>query len=68
MSNHENTATEKRDVYATVTAQIITAIENGVGNWTHTFSPTFFVDGVSTVMLGAAPDPAGSARSQMLRP
>jgi len=32
MSNHENTANEKRDVYATVTAQIITAIENGVGN------------------------------------
>ena len=33
ISTHENTATEKRDVYATVTAQIITAIENGVGNW-----------------------------------
>jgi antirestriction protein ArdC len=33
MSNNENTATEKRDVYATVTAQIINAIEQGVGNW-----------------------------------
>ena len=28
MSTAENTATEKRDVYATVTAQIINAIEN----------------------------------------
>ena len=33
MSSTENTATEKRDVYATVTSQIITAIEKGVGNW-----------------------------------
>ena len=33
MSTTENTATEKRDVYATVTSQIIAAIEKGVGNW-----------------------------------
>jgi len=33
MSTSDNTATEKRDVYARVTAQIITAIEQGVGNW-----------------------------------
>jgi antirestriction protein ArdC len=33
MSTAENTATEKRDVYATVTAQIINAIEQGVSNW-----------------------------------
>jgi antirestriction protein ArdC len=33
MPGTENTATEKRDVYASVTAQIINAIEQGVGNW-----------------------------------
>ena len=33
MSNGENTATEQRDVYTRVTAQIINAIENGVANW-----------------------------------
>ena len=33
MSTSDNTATKKRDVYARVTAQIITAIEQGVGNW-----------------------------------
>ena len=27
------TAPEKRDVYARVTDQIVTAIENGVGTW-----------------------------------
>jgi len=32
MSYTENTATEKRDVYATVTAQIVNAIEQGVSN------------------------------------
>jgi antirestriction protein ArdC len=31
MSTNENTATEKRDVYSTVTSQIINAIEQGVG-------------------------------------
>jgi antirestriction protein ArdC len=33
MSSTENTATEKRDVYARVTAQITTAIEQGAGSW-----------------------------------
>jgi antirestriction protein ArdC len=33
MSTHENTATEKLDVYARVTSAIITAIENGVGQY-----------------------------------
>ena len=33
MSENEHTATEKRDVYATVTAQIVNAIEQGVSNW-----------------------------------
>ena len=33
MSTSDNTATNKRDVYARVTDQIVTAIENGVGTW-----------------------------------
>ena len=33
MSTIDNTATDKRDVYARVTDQIITAIEQGVGTW-----------------------------------
>jgi antirestriction protein ArdC len=33
MSSTENTAPEKRDVYQTVTAQIINAIEQGAGTW-----------------------------------
>jgi antirestriction protein ArdC len=33
MSTNENTSTEKRDVYARVTDQVINAIEQGVGNW-----------------------------------
>ena len=33
MSNIDNTATDKRDVYARVTDQIITAIEQGAGTW-----------------------------------
>ncbi len=33
MAINENTAVQKLDVYTTVTAQIITAIEKGVGNW-----------------------------------
>jgi antirestriction protein ArdC len=33
MSTNENTATEKLDVYAKVTSQIVNAIEQGVGNW-----------------------------------
>jgi antirestriction protein ArdC len=33
MSSTENTSAEKRDVYARVTAQIITAIEQGTATW-----------------------------------
>src|SRR3954463_4793354 len=33
MSKHEDISSERRDVYATITSQIIRAIENGVGNW-----------------------------------
>jgi antirestriction protein ArdC len=33
MSTNENTSTEKLDVYAKVTSQIVNAIEQGVGNW-----------------------------------
>ena len=33
MSTNENTATEKPDVYARVTSQIVNAIEQGVGIW-----------------------------------
>jgi antirestriction protein ArdC len=33
MSTSDNTATNQRDVYASVTAQIINAIEQGVSNW-----------------------------------
>ena len=72
MSTDENTATEKRDVYATVTAQIITAIENGVGNWSmpwhtsggHAFSPINVAShkpyrGINTVCLWAAAEAKG---------
>ena len=67
MSTNENTATEKRDVYETVTSQIINAIENGVGNWRmpwhtsgrHAFSPINVTShkpyrGINTVCLWAA--------------
>src|ERR1022692_398029 len=33
MPSTENTSADKRDVYASVTAQIINAIEQGAGNW-----------------------------------
>ena len=33
MSTSDNTAQDKRDVYRKVTDQIVTAIENGAGNW-----------------------------------
>ena len=72
MSTTENTANEKRDVYATVTAQIITAIENGVGNWRmpwhtsgrHAFSPINVTShkayrGINTVCLWAAAEAKG---------
>src|SRR4029077_3970992 len=72
MSYSENTATEKRDVYASVTAQIINAIEQGVGNWRmpwHTsgrfaFSPINVTShkpyrGINTVCLWAAAESKG---------
>jgi antirestriction protein ArdC len=67
MSTQDNTATDKRDVYARVTAQIINAIEQGVGSWRmpwHTngryaFSPINITShkpyrGINTVCLWAA--------------
>ena len=67
MSTHENTATEKRDAYETVTPSIISAIEKGVGNWRmpwhtsgrHAFSPINVTShkpyrGINTVCLWAA--------------
>jgi antirestriction protein ArdC len=33
MSAHEHTSSDKRDVYASVTSQIVNAIEQGVGTW-----------------------------------
>ena len=67
ISTHENTATEKRDVYETVTSSIISAIEKGVGNWRmpwhtsgrHAFSPINVTShkpyrGINTVCLWAA--------------
>src|SRR5258708_36181909 len=72
MSSSESTATEKRDVYRTVTDQIITAIENGVSSWKmpwHTsgkyaFSPVNvtskkFYRGINTVCLWAAAQAKG---------
>jgi antirestriction protein ArdC len=72
MSSTENTATDKRDVYASVTSQIITAIEQGVGNWRmpwHTsgrfaFSPINVTSkkpyrGINTVCLWAAAQAKG---------
>ncbi len=72
MSSTENTAPEKRDVYARVTDQIVTAIENGVGTWRmpwHTsgrfaFSPINIAShkpyrGINTVCLWAAAQSKG---------
>jgi antirestriction protein ArdC len=72
MSTPDITATGKRDVYATVTAQIIEAIEQGVGNWRmpwHTsgrfaFSPINVTTkkpyrGINTVCLWAAAESKG---------
>src|SRR5258706_16181183 len=70
MSNTDST--EKRDVYARVTDQIVTAIEQGVGNWRmpwHTsgsfaFSPINVTSkkpyrGINTVCLWAAAQSKG---------
>jgi antirestriction protein ArdC len=72
MSTNENTATEKQDVYARVTSQIVNAIEQGVGNWRmpwHTsgrfaFSPVNITSkkpyrGINTVCLWAAAEAKG---------
>jgi len=77
MSTSEVTATNKRDVYATVTAQIITAIEQGVGNWRmpwhtsgrHAFSPINVASkkpyrGINTVCLWAAAQAKGYERGE----
>ncbi len=77
MSTSDNTATDKRDVYARVTAQIITAIENGVGTWRmpwHTsgrfaFSPINVTSkkpyrGINTVCLWAAAQAKGYERGE----
>lgn len=72
MSIIDNTVSEKRDVYASVTAQIITAIEKGVSNWRmpwHTsgryaFSPINVITkkpyrGINTLCLWAAAQAKG---------
>ena len=72
MSTSDTTATDKRDVYARVTAQIINAIEQGVGTWRmpwHTsgryaFSPINVTSkkpyrGINTVCLWAAAQAKG---------
>jgi antirestriction protein ArdC len=77
MPNTESTATDKRDVYARVTAQIINAIENGVGTWRmpwHTsgkfaFSPINVSSkkpyrGINTVCLWAAAQAKGYERGE----
>src|ERR1700676_917805 len=77
MSNIDHTATDKRDVYARVTAQIINAIEQGVGTWRmpwHTngrdaFSPINVASkkpyrGINTVCLWAAAQAKGYERGE----
>jgi antirestriction protein ArdC len=72
MSTSDNTSTNQRDVYASVTAQIINAIEKGVSNWRmpwHTsgrfaFSPINVRSkkpyrGINTVCLWAAAEAKG---------
>src|SRR5580658_6262762 len=77
MSTIDHTATDKRDVYARVTAQIINAIEQGVGTWRmpwHTsgryaFSPINAASkkpyrGINTVCLWAAAQAKGYERGE----
>src|SRR5947207_12785418 len=77
MSYQQNIATEKRDVYETVTSQIINAIEKGVGNWRmpwHTsgkyaFSPISVGSGkayrgINTLCLWAAAQAKGYDRGE----
>jgi antirestriction protein ArdC len=77
MSTIDHTATDKRDVYARVTTQIINAIENGVATWRmpwHTsgryaFSPINVASkkpyrGINTVCLWAAAQAKGYERGE----
>ena len=77
MSNNENTATEKQDVYQRVTSQIVNAIEAGVSTWRmpwHTsgkfaFSPVNVTSkkpyrGINTVCLWAAAQAKGYERGE----
>jgi antirestriction protein ArdC len=77
MSTIDHTSTDKRDVYARVTDQIVTAIESGVGNWRmpwHTngryaFSPINVVSkkpyrGINTVCLWEAAQAKGYQRGE----
>jgi antirestriction protein ArdC len=77
MSTSDTTATDKRDVYARVTAQIINAIEQGVGNWRmpwhtsgrYSFSPINATSkkpyrGINTVCLWAAAQAKGYERGE----
>jgi antirestriction protein ArdC len=77
MSTSDTTATTQRDVYARVTAQIINAIEQGVGTWRmpwHTsgryaFSPINATSkkpyrGINTVCLWAAAQANGYERGE----
>src|ERR1700730_13633937 len=77
MSTNENTATEKQDVYARVTAQIINAVEQGVSTWQmpwHTsgkfaFSPINVTSkkpyrGINTLCLWAAAQAKGYERGE----
>jgi len=77
MSDTKGIATDKRDVYARVTAQIVTAIENGTGTWRmpwHTsgrfaFSPINVASkkpyrGINTLCLWAAAQAKGYERAE----
>src|SRR6266705_2583455 len=77
MPSTENTATEKQDVYARVTSQIVNAIERGVSNWRmpwHTsgkfaFSPINVTSkkpyrGINTLCLWAAAQAKGYERGE----
>jgi antirestriction protein ArdC len=77
MSDIDNTVTDKRDVYARVTAQIIHAVEQGVGTWRmpwHTsgrfaYSPINLAStkpyrGINTVCLWAAAQAKGYERDE----
>jgi antirestriction protein ArdC len=77
MSTIDNTATEKQDVYARVTSQIVNAIEQGAGSWRmpwHTsgrfaFSPINVASrkpyrGINTLCLWAAARQKGYERGE----